>query len=174
MALHAASSVVAGRSTQSLDVIASVRGSFFEAIRSMKVSPKFGLVTRLVFCSEDVDPEVVTKTLGFTPTFSQRVGEAAADWEGREYTAHLGTWKLKLPGEVENLPLEQQLEQWLTVLEPKSAALGHLNGLGYRGYIDCPGHEADLSAYLEPPLMKRLGELTVGVSIWLYESPKHL
>ena len=116
------------------------------------------LPTSLVFCNPEVDPVVVTQVLGFEPTLA-------------ESKPGLGTWKLTMPGNSNDAGLEEQLLRWLDILGPKAGELQRLASLGYAPYVDCPGLRADLSLWIEPAVLHRLGELRVALSIWLYEHP---
>jgi hypothetical protein len=131
-----------------------------------------GHVSSLVFCSENVDPDVVTAELGLQPTSTQKLGKPLHYPGGAVIpSSHLGTWKLKLPGSVEGDSVEEQIERWLEILKPKTASLRRLRELNYAPYLDCPYRQSDLSVCIEPPHLAALGELQVSLSIWLYDPP---
>lgn len=131
-----------------------------------------GHVSSLVFCRENVDPDVVTAALGLQPTSTQKLGEPLRYPGGAVIpSSHLGTWKLKLPGSVEGDSVEEQIERWLEILKPKASGLKRLRELDYAPYLDCPYRQSDLSVCIEPLQLAALGELQVSLSIWLYDPP---
>jgi len=131
-----------------------------------------GHLSSLVFCRENVDPDVVTTALGLQPTSIQRLGEPLRYPGGAEIpSSHLGIWKLKLPGGVEGDSVEEQIERWIEILTPKASRLKRLRELDYAPYLDCPYRRSDLSVCVEPPQLAALGTLQVSLSIWLYNPP---
>lgn len=126
-----------------------------------------GHVSSLVFCRPDVDPDFVTATLDLQPTFVQKIGEPLRYPNGVGGPSEIGTWKLKLPGAVEDDLVEEQVERWIDILNPRASRLSELVKLGYAPYLDCPYRQLDLSVCIEPRFLKALGELEVSLSIWL-------
>ena len=131
----------------------------------MKDNRPLGKSTRLVFCGPAVDPDLVTKILELEPTYVARhLGN------NQKYTS-VGKWELRFPVSSPHCETEQEIEEWLLLLRPKAGALMRLVELGYAPYLDCPAPEANLSLYFDPVLLASLGELRVGLSIWLHEPP---
>jgi hypothetical protein len=128
-------------------------------------------ITQLVFCRDNVDPDVVTERLGLEPSESLRLGERAATGVRAGSASSVGLWKLDLPEASEDLTVEQQLEKWVVLLQPKVAALSSLRLEGYAPYLDCRAEQGSLSLCIAPGLLTSLGELSVSLSIWLYEQP---
>ena len=125
--------------------------------------------TQLIFCNKDVNPNDVTRLLGLTPSESVSVGDTAVRDNGHQYISHLGIWKHHLINADFTHTVEEQIAQWLKLLEPKSAALSQLKALGYRPYLDCKADQGSLSLCVEPDLLVQLGKLNIALSVWLYE-----
>ncbi len=138
----------------------------------MKLAAAIGNATQLVFCRENVDPDVVSQMLDLVPSESVKVGESAEHLNGARYTSHLGTWKLNLPKANPDQAVEEQIGLWVELLRPKSLALNKLRGMGYCPYLDCKAEAGALSLCIEPNLLASLGEMNVSLSIWLYEQPR--
>jgi hypothetical protein len=130
--------------------------------------------THLIFCRDDVDPEVVTRILQLSPTESLRVGdEAHYPWNGQRFVSNVGLWRLRLPPEPDaDQRVEDQLARWVEFLQPKSEAFRELTELGYRPYLDCKAEARSLSLGIDPEVLTALGALNIGLSVWLYEAPK--
>jgi hypothetical protein len=97
-----------------------------------------GNETYLVFCRDNVDPDVVTRILELSPSKSLHVGDTGHyEWNGRSYVSQVGLWKLRLPGADHTQRVEDQIGGWIELLRPKSTALGLLRELGYNPYIEC-------------------------------------
>jgi hypothetical protein len=135
----------------------------------LNIPTSFGNETQLIFCRENVDPDVVSRFLELTPSQSMKVGEKAIRADGECYISNVGIWKLNLPGVSGNETVEEQLALWLILLQPKSVGLHHLRELGYCPYLDCKASSGSLSLCIDPELLKAIGELKVALSIWLYE-----
>lgn len=138
----------------------------------MNLAAATGNATQLVFCRENVDPDVVSRMLDLAPSESMKVGEPAEHLNGARYISHLGTWKLNLPKANADQTVEEQIGLWVELLRPKSLALSELRGMGYCPYLDCKAEAGSLSLCIEPDLLALLGELNVSLSIWLYEQPR--
>lgn len=126
--------------------------------------------TQLVFCRENVDPELVTQLLGFAPSEALKVGEPTRIWGATEAPSQMGVWKLDLPGPTSGDTVEEQLARWVELLQPKAEALANLRAADYAPYIDCKAERGSLSLCIEPALLSALGQLDVSLSIWLYEA----
>lgn len=137
----------------------------------MNLAAAIGNATQLVFCRENVDPDLVSQMLDLAPTESVKVGESAEHLNGAQYISHLGTWKLNLPESNPDQTVEEQIGLWVELLRPKSLALNQLRGMGYSPYLDCKAEAGSLSLCIEPELLASLGEMNVSLSIWLYEQP---
>ncbi|WP_398312393.1 DUF4279 domain-containing protein [Zoogloea sp.] len=138
-------------------------------MKQRAISESTANTTQLVFCSEDVNPDDVTRLLDLTPTQSVKVSDSAEYENGHRYISHLGIWKLELLNANVDHTIEEQIDQWIDLLSPRSEALSHLKGLGYRPYLDCKAASGSLSLCIEPELLVRLGELNISLSVWLYE-----
>ena len=126
--------------------------------------------TQLVFCRENVDPDLVTRLLGFTPSEKLKVGDITRIWGGPETPSQMGVWKLDLPGLASGDTVEEQLARWVGLLQPKAEALVSLRAADYAPYIDCKAEPRSLSLCIEPTLLSALGQMGVSLSIWLYEA----
>jgi hypothetical protein len=125
--------------------------------------------TQLVFCRENVDPELVTQLLGFIPSEALKVGDTTRIGGGLETSSQVGIWKLNLPGPGSANTVEEQLARWVELLQPKAGALANLRAADYAPYIDCKAERGSLSLCIEPEALSALGHLGVSLSIWLYE-----
>lgn len=135
----------------------------------MSNSPRAENSTQLVFCRENVDPDKVSHLLGFSPSEAVRVGEPLTYSNGFSRASHLGIWKLELPGARGVDSVEEQIVQWLILLEPLSSAFMQLKVLGYEPYLDCKTSRGSLSLCVDPEVLVRLGNLSIALSVWLYE-----
>ena len=126
--------------------------------------------TQLVFCRENVDPDLVTQLLGFAPSEALKVGDITRIWGGPETPSQMGIWKLDLPGQTSGDTVEEQLARWVELLQPKAEAMVNLRAADYAPYIDCKAERGSLSLCIEPTLLSALGQLGVSLSIWLYEA----
>ena len=124
--------------------------------------------TQLVFCRENVDPDIVSKLLDMAPSEAVRVGELIGV-DGR--ASHLGIWKLDLPNSSEQT-VEEQISRWVALLRPNSTGLSRLRDMGYAPYLDCQAEAGSLSLCIEPDSLVSLGQLKISLSIWLYEKPR--
>lgn len=125
--------------------------------------------TQLVFCRENVDPELITQFLGFPPSEALKVGDITRIGSGPETRSQMGIWKLDLLGSRSADTVEEQLAQWVKLLQPKAGALASLRAADYAPYIDCKAERGSLSLCIEPEVLSALGHLGVSLSIWLYE-----
>jgi len=125
--------------------------------------------TRLVFCRENVDPEEVSHLLGLVPSEAVRVGEPLSYGNGYARESHLGIWKLELPGACGADSVEEQIVQWLMLLEPLAGAFEQLKQMGYEPYLDCKASQGALSLCVDPEVLVRIGNLNIALSVWLYE-----
>ena len=128
-----------------------------------------GNATRLVFCQEDVDPDLVTRVLCIEPTELLRFGELGKYYNGAEYISQVGLWKLELENTNQAEIVEDQISRWISLLEPKIEQLNQLEKLGYSPYLECIAEPGSLSLCIEPPSLQKLGELNISLSVWLYE-----
>jgi hypothetical protein len=126
--------------------------------------------TQLVFCRENVDPEYVTRLLGFVPSEALKVGDITRIWGGSETPSQMGIWKLNLPSPNLADTVEEQLAHWVDLLKPKAGALASLRAADYAPYIDCKAERGSLSLCIDPEALSALGQLGVSLSIWLYEA----
>lgn len=127
--------------------------------------------TQLVFCSENVDPSEVNQLLGLSPSEAVCVGEPLNYGNGYTRSSHLGIWKSDLPEGCGTDSVEEQILQWLALLEPRIDAFKQLHKEGHRPYLDCKAAGGSLSLCIDPEVLVRLGTLNVSLSIWLYEQP---
>lgn len=137
----------------------------------MNLAAGTGNATRLVFCRENVDPDVVSRMLNLAPSESVKVGEPAAQVNGVRCISPLGTWTFNLPSAHADQTVEEQIGVWVELLGPKSLALKELRGRGYCPYLDCKAEAGSLSVCIEPELLASLGKLNVPRSIGLHEQP---
>ena len=125
--------------------------------------------TRLVFCRENVDPGEISRLLGLSPSEAVRVGEPLSYGNGYTRASHLGIWKLELPGVCGADSVEEQIVQWLMLLEPLTGAFKQLKEMGYEPYLECKASQGSLSLCVDPEVLSRLGHLNIALSVWLYE-----
>lgn len=125
--------------------------------------------TQLVFCRENVDPSDVTRLLGLAPSEAVHVGEPLRYDNECVRASHIGIWKLWLPDAYDADSVEEQIAQWLVLLEPLASAFGRLKELGYTPYLDCKASQGSLSLCVDPEVLVRLGRLNIALSVWLYE-----
>lgn len=78
--------------------------------------------TQVVFCRENVDPDLVTQLLGFAPSKALKVGEPTRIWGGPETPSQMGVWKLDLPGPDSGETVEEQLARWVCCAPRSSGA----------------------------------------------------
>ncbi|ULA62471.1 MAG: hypothetical protein LZF86_20069 [Nitrospira sp.] len=135
----------------------------------MGASSRVANSTQLVFCKENVTPDLITRLLGLIPSKSVKVGDLAEHENGYRYSSHLGIWKLDLPNASSDDPVEDQIGQWIELLQPRLNALCRLKELGYSPYLDCMAKTSTLSLCIEAELLGQLGKLNISLSIWLYE-----
>ena len=126
--------------------------------------------TQLVFCRENVDPELITQLLGMTPSEALKVGDTTGIAGGPETRSRMGIWKLDLAALSLAGTVEEQLALWVELLEPKAGALANLRAADYAPYIDCKAERGSLSLCVAPETLSALGQLGVSLSIWLYEA----
>ncbi len=137
--------------------------------QKMHASSPFNNMTQLVFCRDNVDPDLVTNKLGLKPTEALKLGEHVKTGVRAGSLSAVGLWKLDLLGAGEDLTVEDQLAKWVELLQPRSAELKSLRQEGYEPYLDCRAERGSLSLCIAPHLLTSLGELSVSLSIWLYE-----
>jgi hypothetical protein len=137
----------------------------------MHASDPLNSITQLVFCRDNVDPDHVTEMLGLKPSEVLKLGEHAKTGVRAGIPSAVGLWKLDLQIVGEDLTVEEQLAEWVELLQPRSAALKNLRKEGYAPYIDCRAEKGSLSLCISPCLLTSLGELNVSLSVWLYEQP---
>ena len=137
----------------------------------MRASGPLQNLTQLVFCRDNVNPDLVTSRLGLKPSEVLKLGELAKTGVRAGSPSTVGLWKLDLPVAGEDLTVEDQLTKWVKILQPRSSALKNLRQEGYAPYLDCRAESGSLSLCISPCLLTALGELNVALSIWLYEQP---
>lgn len=130
-----------------------------------------GNTTQLVFCRENVDPDVVSRLLDLNPSETRKVGDPAVHMNGAPYISHIGLWKLILPNCDQQSTIEQQIVMWIDLLRPRSRVLAQLREMDYSPYLDCKAEASSLSLCIEPESLRLLGELQVSLSVWLFEQP---
>ena len=101
--------------------------------------------TIFMVCGVGIDPEDVTKRLGFRPTAFLKSGEipvpAVEEGSLRKFDGRLSQdcWKRALSSKQYEHPLADQLVFWMEKLAPAASALRHLRSVGYWTVIDCQG-----------------------------------
>ena len=78
---------------------------------------------RLIVTNVSQDPDVLTKTLGITPSKIWRKGDAISAHQSRVHEEN--GWLLDAPGSP-HAPMEKQLEAMLHIIEPRVEAFGKL------------------------------------------------
>ena len=124
--------------------------------------PQAENLTQLVFCRENVDPGEVSRLLGLTPSESVRIGEPLKYGNGYSRTSHLGIWKLELRPVSDLDSVEEQILQWLALLEPRRSAFEQFQHMGYRPYLDCKASEGSLSLCVDPEVLVQLGPVNTS------------
>jgi hypothetical protein len=96
----------------------------------------------LIF-GKDIDAELITEKLNFSPTAVTRQSDTVlpslANGGGRDYDPrwNLDCWKRHLTGKQYQFALDKQLEFWLEKLYPVKSAFEELKKMGYWSVIDC-------------------------------------
>ena len=150
---------------------ASLPSTLSYAARNPFEPMSLGNSTQLVFCRENVDPDVISSMLELTPTEALKVGDPAVHVNGAPYVSHLGLWKLTLPNCDSRNTVEEQIALWIELLRPRSRALARFREMDYAPYLDCKAEAGSLSLCIEPDSLKALGDLHVSLSVWLFEQP---
>jgi hypothetical protein len=95
-----------------------------------------GSVT-LMILGEDLDPDMVSRELGLTPSQAWRKGEKKSYLRANGTTHRFesrhewGGWKLFLDPEHKNDPVEAQLEYWSELLGPRLNSITQLKSKGF-------------------------------------------
>lgn len=118
----------------------------------------------------ELDPDEVTRLLGFAPDYAHRRGDANLGKAGRRYADFPeGMWKISsFAGE--EATVEEHLLALLERIEPGRAGLARCLELGLRadvfvGYFACGG----LGGFgVGPETSRRLGELGVQLELDIY------
>jgi hypothetical protein len=97
----------------------------------------------LVITADRLDPARVTQVLGMRPDQEWRKGErrsyrtASGEVKQLESIHDWGGWKLWLREPLLNLPIEDQLNHWASVLQPKAESLRAIKNEGASVVMDC-------------------------------------
>ena len=124
----------------------------------------------LIVLGDDLEPEVVTSTLGWSPDQSWRRGEqkrfTRPDGTVRVFDSvhDWGGWKLFMKGDDRECSLQEQVDKWLERLRGTSQVLQCLHDRGWDVELDC---FAATSEFLELPatVLGELGALGVGLAL---------
>jgi len=96
----------------------------------------------LIF-GKDIDAELITEKLKFSPTTVTRQSDtplpSLANGGSRNYDSrwNLDCWKRSLTGKQYKFALDKQLEFWLEKLYPVKSAFQEFKKMGYWSVIDC-------------------------------------
>lgn len=88
--------------------------------------PEYISSATLMILGDDLDPEDVTKKLGYVPSQSWR----------RDATHEWGGWKRFVDPEHTNDPLEEQVEFWCSALRDRTEAISRLKSQGCHCALD--------------------------------------
>lgn len=72
---------------------------------------------------DDLDPEIITKNLGLTPSSSQKKGEERENSLGRKLVFKLGGWFLSSEGFIQSKDVRRHLDWLLQKLNPAKGSL---------------------------------------------------
>lgn len=116
----------------------------------------------------DLDPSHVTSLLAIHPSLSHKRGEVRAGLRAPK-PWRTGVWSLE-SSLGQDSRLSQHLISMLDILEPKAAAIKQLVSDGHRAEFFCGYFAAQESSGidLEPEVLRRLGELGVGLTVCFY------
>lgn len=135
----------------------------------MSTSPHCCSVT-LIVLGDDLEPDLVTSALGWSPNKSWRRGErknfVRADGTKRVFDSvyEWGGWKLFSSDEERELSLREQVAAWLERLRGKAAAFKVLQQHGCEARLDCYTNTAE---YLEfsAEALSELAGLPLGLCL---------
>jgi hypothetical protein len=129
----------------------------------------------LIVLGTDLDPDLVSHSLGLTPDRAWKRGErqsfVKADGTTHYFDSHYerGGWKSFLVEEELQIELVKQIEYWCATLKARTQAIRQLQGLGYKVIIDCC-IVSDTTEFLHigADLQKVLGDLQVDLDVTFY------
>jgi hypothetical protein len=129
----------------------------------------------LMILGNDLDPDLVSRSLGLNPDKAWRKGERKFfkkdDGTTRYFDSYYqgGGWKCFTNKNWLCQSLEEELEAWSEILSAREQAIIDLQGLGYNFTLDCcvvsTGSEV---IRLWPELQRALGNLNVEIDITFY------
>jgi len=125
----------------------------------------------LIILGYELDPEQVSQALDLVPSQAWRKGEnhkrtnddgTVAVWD----TVHeWGGWKLWLPRELREMPLEAQIDHWLQALNERSAEIKRLKEQGNEIIVNCFLATKSYLFYLPSELQAQFAELGIDLEI---------
>lgn len=124
----------------------------------------------LTVVGDDLDPEVVTAALGWSPDKSWRRGEhkrfTRADGTERVFESvhDSGGWKSFESDEERRRPLQDQVATWLDRLRSRKTALRELRARGWEVELDCFAATSEY-LHLRTGLMEQLAGLGVDLAV---------
>jgi hypothetical protein len=129
----------------------------------------------LIVTGKTLDPELVTRSLGITPSDSWRPGEVV-EVAARSFTKlhEEGGWKYHFDHEKKDASIEFQLETWTHILRDKVRALKYLRSQGnYCRLSWFAASSGTVSIVIPTELQLELASLGLDweISIWLQEDP---
>jgi len=120
--------------------------------------------------AEVLEPAEISTLLKLQPSRSWRRGRATTVHNKDGSVRALGGrhensgWKLFADPSWIERPLEEQLDDWLSLLQPRGAALRQLSERGYSCNLDVFITEPEnVTCRFEPRILQALGELGVGI-----------
>lgn len=138
-----------------------------------------GSVT-LMLLGENLDPNMVSEELDLLPSGCWRKGEGKSfrradgtmhDFESKH---EWGGWKLSVPAEHKDGPIESQLEFWVQLLRSRIAPLKRLRLLGFECLLDVFVTSGETASITVPyQLQKKLATLGLDVRLSFWASSEN-
>ena len=130
----------------------------------------------LIVLGDDLYPNMVSGLLNLAPSQSWRKGEH------HQFIRHDGTvqvfdtthdwggWKLWLPEELRQMPLDAQIKHWANLLGERAEEIRELKSCGFTIELNCSVTSRTYFLQVMSELQKRLGELGVDMAITFYSA----
>jgi hypothetical protein len=129
----------------------------------------------LLVLGDDLDPDLISHSLGITPERAWRRGERQSfvktDGTTHYFDSHYewGGWKSFATEERLRMDLVKQIEYWCETLTARKQSVGELQELGYKITIDCCiVSETTERISLGSELQQILGDMKVDLDVTFY------
>jgi hypothetical protein len=134
----------------------------------MKTNKKEYLsLVSLTFLSPDLDPDFITKNLGFRPDRQWKKGDIQESKALKTKSTHKeGGWKKAIPKGYDNKCLEDQLTYWHSKLHKQNKQLLAFKEKGYYSCFDCfITTDETASILFNKTLMKNIADLGIEIRL---------